>query len=123
MRHLHTIAFGVASLAIASTTNGFAQSPNNEFDAADRFTNRDLLEQSERDQRLWLSGIVVGMSVGVASIDVRAGECIIDWYFDDEDQVFANTRSNMERFPDHAPAIIVLALARRSCPALDQYRD
>ena len=110
-------------LSIASTSNALAQAPNGAFDTADGFTNRDLLEQSVRDQRLWLSGVAVGMSFGVGRIDVEAGECIADWYFADEAQVFANAKSNMERFPDQTPGVIMLALARRACPSLDQYRD
>ena len=122
MRGLHTIACVAAGLVLGCAEVNANAQDNDDFDHADRFTNRDLLEQPERDQRLWLSGVVVGMAVGVASIDVDAGECITDWYFNDETQVFVNARSNFERFPEHAPAIVVLALARRACPALDQYR-
>ena len=87
--------------------------------SADRFTNRDLLEQSDRDQRLWIFGVIVGASHGLGLRDTSAGECLARWYFDDEEQVYANIRVNLERYPDNEPTIIILALARRACPNLD----
>ncbi|MEO1039515.1 MAG: hypothetical protein AAFX09_08210 [Pseudomonadota bacterium] len=63
------------------------------------------------------------MAVGVGSIDTDAGECVAAWYFDDENQVFVDVQANMERFPDHLPGVVVLALARRACPSLAAYRD
>lgn len=118
MRHLLTGAGVTISLAIACTSNSFAQSSDNEFDAADRFTSRDLLEKSERDQRLWLSGVLVGAAHGVGLHDPDASSCLINWYFEDEAQTLVNIRANMERFPDHTPAIVLLAMARRECPGL-----
>ncbi len=115
MRHLITGASVALTLAIASASNGFAQPQNNDFDQSDRFTNRDLLEQSERDQRLWLSGVVVGMVGGLGLRDTEAGACLGRWYFDDPAQAFANVKASMEAFPDHEPNVIVIALARRSC--------
>ena len=123
MRHLLTGVGLALALAIASTPNGFAQSPENEFDAADRFTNRDLLEKSDRDQRLWLSGVAMGVSHGLGLTNTEAASCLIRWYFDDPAQVFANMRANMERFPDHEPSILLIALARRECPSIDMVAD
>ena len=115
MRHLLTGASLALTLTIASNSSGFAQTADAEFDAADRFTNRDLLEKSDRDQRLWLSGVVVGMVSGLGLRDPDAGACLAEWYFDDPEQAFGNMRASMEAFPDHEPDIILIALARRSC--------
>lgn len=104
------------SLTIASASNGFAQPQNDDFDQSDRFTNRDLLEQSEGDQQLWLMGVALGLSSGVALNDQEAGECIAAWYFGNRAQSYADMRNNMERFPDHSPPVIMVALARRACP-------
>ena len=119
MRHLLTSASVALNLAIASATNGLAQTADNEFDSADRFTNRDLLEKSERDQRLWLSGVAVGAAHGLGLRDPEAATCLVRWYFDDPGQVYADMRSNMARFPDHEPSVLLIALARRECPAID----
>ena len=106
-----------AVLAIlANPATALADPNESTFEQSDRFTNRDLLEQSERDQRLWLSGLVLGLSSGLALKDEAAGECVAAWFFEDRAQAHADIRSNMERFPDHSPAVIVAALAIRACP-------
>ena len=73
------------------------------------------MAESEVDRRTWVNGVVVGVSHGVGLFDHDAGECIARWYFDNPDQAFASIMSNVERYPDHEPTIVVIALARREC--------
>ena len=104
---------------LACSASAFAHQQSNDFEESNRFTNRDLLEQSERDQRLWLSGVLVGAAHGVGLHNPDASSCLISWYFEDEAQTLVNIRANMELFPDHTPAIVLLAMARRECPGLE----
>jgi hypothetical protein len=106
-----------AALAVFASPATVSADPSEAaFERSDSFTNRDLLEQSERDQRLWLIGVALGLSSGVALRDQEGGECIAAWYFGDRAQSYADMRDNMERFPDHSPPVIMVALARRACP-------
>lgn len=89
---------------------------------ADRLTNRELLQLPVRDQRLWLNALVVGFAYGVSIDNDDAGVCVLDWYFDDQEQSFANLREQMTRFPDHSPPVVLIALARRACDGLEPAR-
>ncbi len=119
MRLRHTLVCTLALLALTGVTIVPSQADEVDPLSTGRFTNNGLLAQSDRDRRLWLSGVVVGLSNGVGLQNVEAGSCIYRWYFDDEAQVYANVLSNIERYPDHEPAVIVIALARRSCPEIE----
>lgn len=115
MGHLNTIVCAAAALVICSSGQGFAQGRE---PSGDRFTSRDVLAMPEQDQRVWMNALIHGIATGMAAYDDEAGACVSRWYFGDEAQAYANVHSNMERYPDHHPSVIVLALARRECPAL-----
>jgi hypothetical protein len=91
-------------------------------DSADRYSNDEILALPEREQRLWVNALVQGIATGIATFDDEAGACISRWFFGNEAQAFANIQSNMERFPDHHPSVIVMALVRRECAELSSAR-
>jgi len=117
MRSLRLISCGLAP-AMLTAAPTVAQSPSAPAaaESADRFTNRDLMAQPERERRVWLEGLIVGVVYGIGLLDNDAGECMASWYSNDADQIYANIIASMEHYPDHQPSIIVLALARRACP-------
>ena len=121
MRSLRLISCGMAA-AILTAASTVAQSPSAPAaaESADRFTNRELMAQPERERQVWLSALTQGLATGVASLDSEAGACLSRWYFGDEAQAYANVVSNMERYPDYHPAVVVMALARRECPSLNR---
>lgn len=119
MRLPHTIVCAAVALAIGLSGKAFSQT--NE-PTADRFTNRDLLEWPVREQRLWLNALVVGFAYGTAVEDQATGVCILDWYFDDQEQSLADLRDQMSRFPDHTPSVVLIALASRACDGLEPTR-
>ena len=106
-------------MAIGLSGQGFAQ--ENEL-IEDRYTNSEILALPEREQRLWVNALVQGIATGIATFDDEAGACISRWFLGDEAQAFANIQSNMGRFPDHHPSVIVMALVRRECAELSSAR-
>ncbi len=120
MRHLHTIACAAALALSGQAGLANAQAADQ---AADRLTNSVALEWEESRLRQWLNGLAAGIAVGIALADDEISACVSGWYYGDEPQNYANVRANMERFPDHTPAVVMTALARRECPALDDLRD
>jgi hypothetical protein len=110
-----------AAIALSITLSGMANSQEPE-PTTDRVTNRDLLEQPVRDQRIWLNALVVGFAYGVSIENDEVGVCVLDWYFDDQEQSFADLREQMRRFPDHSPSVVLIALARRACDGLEVSR-
>lgn len=119
MRHLHTIVCVAFVLALCLSGQTFSQEAE---PSSDRFTNRELLELPVADQRLWLNALVVGFAYGVAVEDQDTGVCILDWYFEDQEQSLADLRDQMARFPNHLPTVVLIALARRTCNRLEQTR-
>lgn len=105
-----------ASALMCLSPNAWAQGQTEH--SADRFTNADVMAQTERDRRMWINGLVVGLSNGVALRDDEAGACVVRWYFDGGDTVYAQILGGMEQYPDAQPAVIVIAFARRACPAI-----
>ncbi|WP_019960634.1 hypothetical protein [Woodsholea maritima] len=84
----------------------------------ERFTNRNILRMAENERSVWLHGLVLGLASGIALRDQNASDCVAAWYFENEQQHYATVIANLERFPDHVPPTVVLALARRECPQL-----
>jgi hypothetical protein len=115
LKHLNTIACLALAIALGLPTQGNSLESE---PSTDRFTNADLMEQPAHIRRAWLSGLIVGAAHGLGLKDSEAGECVARWYFEDADQSYANIIENLERYPDHEPAVVVLALARRECPTV-----
>lgn len=116
MRHLHTIVCA-ATLAWAGPNPAvMAQDNDQPAQEADRFTNQDLLDQTERDRRLWLNALVVGATSVASMHDAEAARCVARWYFDDDGDLYGQILRAMNDYPDRRPAEIVFALARRECP-------
>ena len=84
--------------------------------SADRFTNRDLLAQSDHERQIWVNAFMVGTSNAIALRDVDSGRCLARWYSNDHESVFRQIETSMEAYPEHRPAEIIFALARRACP-------
>ena len=82
---------------------------------ADTFDNAFFLEQSYRDQRLWLGAFMTGAGNAFAMHNVDVGRCMARWYFDDEEAAYGSIIAAMERFPENSPVEVVFALARREC--------
>lgn len=120
MRHLHTIvcaAFALVLLGLPTVDALAKQTPEL---SEDRFTNSDLMAQPDQVRRIWINGLIVGAAHGLGLRDSEAGACVAGWYFEDADQVYANIIANLERYPDYEPAVVVMALARRACPGIDE---
>ena len=82
------------------------------------FTSADVLSWNEEDQNiLFLNSILmVGIVATQTDESGRTARCIDDWYSDDaipERQDYI--RSVLERFPDHHPQVMILAVIEKEC--------
>lgn len=102
--------------ALCLSTNALAQESSQE--SADRFTNADLLAQSEPLRRLWISALMVGASNALALHDAESGECLAHWFFDNEEAVYAEILTSITAYPDYLPVEVIFAHAREACPGL-----
>lgn len=85
-------------------------------EASEKFTNKDFLELPEAHQKFWIQG-ALDVLVNMATAKSQAqGQCISDWYFSDN-QAHANgvILGSMEKYKEHEPAVIFIALAEREC--------
>ena len=118
MRSLRLISCGLAA-AILTATSAAAQSPSTPAaaESADRFTNRQLLEFTPEDRRMWLSAMMGGATAVAGLHDDASAVCVARWYFEDDGDVYRLILRSMETYPDHRPVEVVFALARRECPS------
>ena len=118
MRSLRLISCGmVAAILTAASAVAQSSSAPETADAADRFTNRDLMEHSQRDRRIWLAAFIGGAANAVALHDVEAGRCISRWYDEDDLEQLGLIERSMSAYPDNRPVEIIFALVRRECPS------
>ncbi len=118
MRHLHTIVCATAVLVFGSGC-GVAQEVDGLAAAdADQFNNAYFLEQSARDQRLWLGAFMAGTTSTLGMQNPEAGQCVARWYYEGEDEAFASILAAVARFPENRPVEVIFALARRECGEL-----
>jgi len=98
---------------------GAAQEPDGLGAAeADQFDNAYFLEQSLRDQRLWLGAFMAGATSTLGMQRPETGRCVARWYYEGEDEALASILAAMARFPDNRPVEVIFALARRECGEL-----
>jgi len=82
----------------------------------------EFLTYSEGQRAWWLAGAVEATSHAIYQIDPKKGDCIADWYFkgDGEKQRQKEIEDTMQKYPDHAPSSVLLALVQKSCGKIKQ---
>lgn len=77
----------------------------------------EFLTYSEGQRAWWLAGAFEAMSHAIYQIDPKKGDCIADWYFkgNGEKQRQKEIEETMQKYPDHAPSSVVLALVQKHC--------
>lgn len=83
---------------------------------AEGFNNRAFLLMPQEHQKYWLNGAIDSLAHVAAFKKKDIGQCVIDWYFGDKHAqrnglIFAS----MERYPDHTPIVVLVALTQRAC--------
>lgn len=83
--------------------------------SAQAVTNADVLEWPLGDQHLMASSMVLMLGHVVALSNEAQGECILNWYFEDQTKAGAQILRGISDYPDNQPSSIVIALAKRAC--------
>ncbi len=82
---------------------------------AGSFTSKDFLEYSESQRAWWLMGAVATASHAISVTNPTQGECMADWYFENEKQHQQTIEETMQKYPDHVPSSVVLAVLQKNC--------
>lgn len=107
MKVIRAFAFG--SMALVFTTF-YPQISN-----AEGFNNRDFLAMSDVQKKFWLSGAIDTLGHVAAIKSKSHGKCVYDWYFKDTANKNGLILASMEKYPDHSPTTVLMALAKRAC--------
>lgn len=83
---------------------------------AEGFNNKDFLKMPPIRQKFWLNGAMDTLAHVASFKDKTIGQCVVDWYFGEKHAqrnglIFAS----MEKYPDHTPTVIIVALTQRAC--------
>lgn len=122
MRHLHTIACAALCLVVGGHLDASAEAQatptadSTSAESADRYTSGDLMAESSRDRRIWITAFMAGAANAVALRDVEGGRCISRWYDATDMGQLGLIERSMTSFPESRPAEVIFALARRACP-------
>ena len=81
-------------------------------------TNAEFLELSEGQQHWWYAGAVTSIGHVVFLHDKEKAQCVWDWFFDDPDSKKLLLERSFEKYPDHTPTSVILALLKRDCGEL-----
>ena len=86
---------------------------------AETFKSREFLTWSEPSQDLYIHTSVSMAGLLAAKNDEKHGDCIENWYFDDETAANDFIRETMNRFPDYHPRGVIVAVLEKRCGTFD----
>lgn len=82
---------------------------------AEGLHNSDLLKLSEEQRRWWYAGAVTTVGHMVFLYDEEKAQCVWNWYFNDPERRNAQLLKSFQKYPDHTPSGVILALLKREC--------
>jgi len=83
---------------------------------AEGFKNKDFLTMQPEQQKFWLHGAIESLGHVAALKKQELGKCVYDWYFGDQiAKRNALILASIEKYPEHTPTTILLALTERAC--------
>lgn len=82
---------------------------------ADKLKNSDFLKSTEAQRHWWYSGAYTALGHIAFLEDEEKGKCVWNWLFGDYEKKEALLMESFQKYPDHTPTSIVIALLRRDC--------
>lgn len=87
---------------------------------AGSFTSKEFLEYSEGQRAWWFMGAVATASHAVSVTNEKQGECMANWYFENEKKHQQEIEETMRKYTTHLPSSVVLAVLQKNCGKIGQ---
>lgn len=85
---------------------------------ADGLTNSRFLQLSEQQQHFWLAGAFESIGHMVFLHEEEKARCVWNWLPSNPEKKKALLKKSFEKFPEHTPTSVLIALLKRDCGKL-----
>ena len=87
--------------------------------AADNFTNKDLLEFPKSERDAYITGAMLSTAHTLSMFhSEKMGQCFSDWFLKQPNKRIKEIEEYMRKNPKHAPSTILLGLPQLECGRL-----
>lgn len=87
--------------------------------AADNFTNKDLLEFPKSERDAFITGAMLSTAHTLYVFHSKEmGQCFSDWFLKQPNKRIAEIEEYMRENPNHTPSTVLLALPQLECGRL-----
>ena len=86
--------------------------------AADNFTNKDLLEFPKSERDAYITGAIITAAHAIYLYDKEKGQCFTDWFFENPNERVSEIDKAIKDNPDLTPSSIILSLPQMKCGRL-----
>jgi hypothetical protein len=110
---------GIANLAQAAVLAYFVAIPANDVWADGTLDAKAVMTKMGSDERFgFITGLVEGLAYARYLADGNKPDgmkCIQSWFYDGSKESLSTIYDAFDKYPEHAPANIIAALARKQC--------